>query len=299
MNGANGNAAIPASVATPTAATAAPIGGFTAASRVRPLGDGTFTADLSAEWTVGHRPHGGYLLSLLARAALQVVTAAGGQDGAAATEPLDPLVVSAQFVRPPEVGPVLLRTELRKYGRTAAVVAANLEQRGRSCVESVVTVGRMSDDSAVWTDLPDLPVKPPADALDLAAVPGASVFRLTRICEIRLDASTAGFLHGRVGDPLRLRMWARPRGEHPDPLFALVAGDISMPVTLNLGRYGWSPTVQLTALLRARPAPGWLRIEVGCRAVYGQWFDEDAVVIDSTGRLVCQCRQLALTPLER
>lgn len=299
MNGATGNTAIPASVATPTAAAAAQIGGFTSASRVRPLGDGTFTADLSAEWTVGHRPHGGYLLSMLARAALQVVAAAGGQDGTAANEPLDPLAVSAQFVRPPEVGPVLLRTELRKYGRTAAVVSANLEQRGRSCVEAVVTVGRMTDDTAVWTDLPDLPVKPPADSLDLAAVPGASVFRLSRTCEIRLDQATAGFLHGRVGDPLRLRMWARPRGEQPDPLFALVAGDISMPVTLNLGRYGWSPTVQLTALLRARPAPGWLRIEVGCRAVYGQWFDEDAVVIDSAGRLVCQSRQLALTPLER
>ncbi|HEX4721807.1 MAG TPA: acyl-CoA thioesterase domain-containing protein, partial [Pseudonocardiaceae bacterium] len=106
------------------------MGAFTSASRVRPLGDGTFTADLSAEWTVGHRPHGGYLLSMLARAALHVVTAAGGQDGGAATEPLDPLAVSAQFVRPPEVGPVLLRTELRKYGRTAAVVSANLEQRG-------------------------------------------------------------------------------------------------------------------------------------------------------------------------
>jgi hypothetical protein len=30
--------------------------------------------------------------------------------------------------------------------------------------------------------------------------------------------------------------------------------------------------------------------------VHGQWFDEDATVIDSAGRLVCQARQLALTP---
>src|SRR6266702_3183585 len=126
VNGASGQGSIPASIATPV--TAAQVGSFTAATRVRPLGDGTFTADLSGDCTVGHRPHGGYVLSLLARAALQV--------------------------------------------GTAAVVAANLEQRGRSCVESVVTVGRMAEDSAVWTDLPDLPAKPPADALDLAAVPG-------------------------------------------------------------------------------------------------------------------------------
>jgi hypothetical protein len=68
-----------------------------------------------------------------------------------------------------------------------------------------------------------------------------------------------------------------------------------MPVTFNLGRMGWSPTVQLTALLRSRPAPGWLRIQVDCRAVHGAWFDSDATVVDSTGRLVCQARQLALT----
>jgi hypothetical protein len=40
-------------------------------------------------------------------------------------------------------------------------------------------------------------------------------------------------------------------------------------------------------------------VDVTCRAVHGQWFDEDATVIDSTGRLICQSRQLALTPLER
>jgi acyl-coenzyme A thioesterase PaaI-like protein len=281
--------------ATPTVA---PASGFSTATRVRSLGDGTYTADLSPDWTVGNRPHGGFLLALLARTALQAAVEATGSDGAGA-DALDPVAVSAQFLRSPEIGPVLLRTEVRKLGRTASVLSVYLEQRGRSCVESTVTVGHVVEDPPAWTDLPDVPAKPPADALDLASVPGANAFRLSRTCEVKLDQANTGFLHGRAGDPLRLRMWVRPRGEHPDVLFGLIAGDISMPVTLNLGRYGWSPTVQLTALLRGRPAPGWLRVEVGCRAVHGQWFDEDAVVIDSAGRLICQARQLSLTPLER
>jgi acyl-coenzyme A thioesterase PaaI-like protein len=291
VSGLNGQTAGPTAVAPPAS-------GFSAASKVRSLGDGTFTADLSPDWTVGNRPHGGFLLAMLSRTALQTAASAGGADGAG-VDSLDPLAVSAQFLRSPEIGPVLLRTDVRKLGRTAAVIAVNLEQRGRSCVEAMITVGRMAEETAAWTDLPELPAKPPADALDLASVPGATAFRLSRTCEVKLDQANTGFLHGRAGDPLRLRMWARPRGEHPDVLFGLVAGDISMPVTLNLGRYGWSPTVQLTALLRGRPAPGWLRVEVGCRAVHGQWFDEDAVVIDSTGKLICQARQLALTPIER
>lgn len=271
-------------------------GTFSTASAVRPLGDGTFTVDLPPDWTVGNRPHGGFLLALLARASVCAAADAGVPDE---FEQLGPIAVSAQFLRPPEVGPVLLRTEPRKLGRTTSVFGANLEQRGRSCVESTVTVGRLAEEPVAWSDLPDIPAKPPADSIDLAAVPAANVFKLTRTCEVRLDQPNTGFLHGRTGDELRLRLWARPRGEHPDPLFALLAGDISMPLPVNLGRYGWSPTVQLTALLRSRPAPGWLRIEVTSRAVHGQWFDQDATVLDSAGRLVCQARQLALTPADR
>jgi acyl-coenzyme A thioesterase PaaI-like protein len=289
MNGLSGRAtASPSGMGHTTA--------FSTASAIRALGDGTFTADLSGDWTVGNRPHGGFLLALMGRAGVQAVAAAGGAEG---SEGVDPLVVSAQFLRPPEVGPVLLRAELRKLGRTASVVAVNLEQRGRSCVESTVTVGHLVDEAPAWTDLPELPSGPPADAVDLASLPSGNTPRLVRGCDIRIDPSTAGFLHGKVGDPLHLRLWVRPRGEQPDPLFALLSGDVSMPVTFNLGRYGWSPTVQVTTLLRGRPAPGWLRVDVSCRAVYGQWFDQDATVVDAAGRLVAQCRQLSLTPRER
>jgi hypothetical protein len=62
----------------------------------------------------------------------------------------------------------------------------------------------------------------------------------------------------------------------------------------NLGAFGWAPTVELTVLLRAVPAPGWLRVEARTHSVAGGWFDEEARAWDSTGRLVAQSRQLAL-----
>lgn len=261
-------------------------GPFTAASAVRPLGDGTFAATLPGSWTVGGKPNGGFLTALLARAA---VAAAGG------TPAPDPLTVSAQFLSAPEVGPALLRTDVRKTGSQTTVVRVHLEQRGQSCVEGVVTTGRLPRERAAWSDLPNQPAEPPGNALDMSALPMASVFRLTEGCDVRLDPNGAGFLHGQTGDPPRLRLWARPRNEQVDPLFALLVGDIAPPVTFNLGRFGWSPTVQLTALLRSRPAPGWLRLQVDCKAVHGPWFDADATVVDSTGRLICQARQLSLS----
>lgn len=262
-------------------------GPFAVASRVRPLGDGTFVAELPSTWTVGGKPHGGFLLSLLARSAIAL--------HGAGSQVVDPLAVSAQFLNPPSVGPVLLRTDVRKSGRRTTVVAVSLEQRGKSCVEGVVTTGRLPRERAVWSDLPNQSAEPPGNAIDLASLASASMFRLTSGCDVRLDPNGAGFLHGQVGDPLRLRMWVRPRGEPVDSLFSLVAGDINMPVTFNLGRFGWSPTVQMTSLVRSRPAPGWLRVLVESRAVHGPWFDSDATVVDSTGRLVCQARQLALS----
>ncbi|RZQ64460.1 thioesterase family protein [Amycolatopsis suaedae] len=254
---------------------------------MRSLGDGTFTADLRAEWSIGSHPHGGFLIALLARAAQAALHERG--------EPHpDPLVVAADFLRPPAIGPVLLRTDLARAGRRVAVVGVRLEQRGRTCVEARVTAGRLPA-RPDWTDVPAMPAEPPPGALAMGGATPEGVFHLSKGCDVRLDPATAGFLAGRTADPPRMRLWVRPREGQPDPYFALLAGDVNPPVVFNLGRSGWAPTVQLTTLLRARPAPGWLRVQVDCRAVYDAWFDSDATVVDSAGRLICQARQLALS----
>jgi hypothetical protein len=259
---------------------------FATAVAVRSLGDGTYVTDLAPEWSVGDRPHGGYLLALLSQASVH-----------ASGDHLVPLSVSAQFLRAPKVGPVLLRTELLKAGRTTTVLRAVLEQSGQVRVDSTITLGTLPDETPAWSDLPAMPVNPPPDAIDLGTSRTADFFSLSRVCDLRLDRAGAGFLTGNTSDPPRLQLWAKPRTSQPSLLFSLVAGDLTIPVTFNLGRVGWSPTVQLTALMRARPANGWLRLVVDSRAVHGPWFDEDTLVIDSTGRLVCQARQLSLSPV--
>jgi acyl-coenzyme A thioesterase PaaI-like protein len=262
---------------------------FDVASTTRSLGDGTFTAVLRPEWSIGGHPHGGFVMALLAKAALAVLQEQG-------EPPADPLAVSAEFLRPPAIGPVLLRTDVRKVGRRATVVAVRLEQRARSCVEARVTAGRLPMRRPEWTDLPTMPVEPPPSAITLSGETAEGMFNLAKGCEVRLDAATVGYLSGRTGDPPRMRLWVRPRHGLADPYFVLLAGDVNPPVVFNLGRIGWSPTVQLTSLLRTRPAPGWLRVIVDSRSVHESWFDSDATVIDSQGRLVCQARQLALAP---
>jgi hypothetical protein len=171
-----------------------------------------------------------------------------------------------------------------------------MRQEGRLVLAATVTAGRLPDDGARWSDLPEMPAEPIPEATDPRE--SGVALGVASACDLRYDTPTFAFARGEEGPPL-LRGWARPRGEPTDVLFALLAGDILAPTVFNLGGgVGWAPTVQLTALLRARPAPGWLRIEARTRALTGGWFDEDVTIVDATGRLVCQARQLALSPLQ-
>ena len=81
---------------------------FSAATALRELGGGDSATHLHPDWVVGGKPHGGYLLALLARA------------GCAGTE-LPPVAISANYLRVAQIGPVLLRTETLKEGRTVTV----------------------------------------------------------------------------------------------------------------------------------------------------------------------------------
>jgi acyl-coenzyme A thioesterase PaaI-like protein len=261
---------------------------FRRAIAIEALGEGRYAAELGPDWTVGTKAHGGILLVLLVRAGLARLEA--DVPGAAP----DPLAVAADFLRAPDPGPVELHTEVLKTGRTVSVVAVRMTQAGRAMLAATVTAGVLPDDEPLWADLPDMAAVPPADAIDPAA--RATVFGLAGSCELRFDHATAAYSRREQGPPI-IRGWTRPRDEPADVLYALLAGDILPPTVFNVaGRFGWAPTVQLTALLRAHPAEGWLRLESRSTVVAGTWFDEDVTVVDARGRLICQARQLALSP---
>ncbi|HNM85616.1 MAG TPA: thioesterase family protein, partial [Mycobacterium sp.] len=136
----------------------------------------------------------------------------------------------------------------------------------------------------------------PPDGLE-AIGPGhpmAEINHLAAGCDIRPDLASV-WTHEPGRSPVP-RVWVRPRDEPTDPLFALLAGDISMPVTFAVGRTGWAPTVQMTAYLRGLPADGWLRVICTTTQIGQTWFDADHTVVDSAGTVVVQTRQLAMVP---
>lgn len=265
-----------------------PIPLFSDVMALRPVdgAPGHYDSNLNAHWTIGPKPHGGVMIAMCAGAARE---AYGG--GA------QPVAVSANFLSAPDPGPVRLVTTLRKRGRRIGLLDVELVQGDKSCVHAVVTMGQPEHDARpLFSQNPVTGLMPPEPPADLMAIgpghPAAEINNLARGCDIHplVVESVVD------GAPPIFQIWVRPKVGVVDELFALMCGDISLPVPYAVGRRGWAPTVQLTAYLRGIPADGWLRVVCSTAEIGEDWFDEDHTVVDSTGRIVVQTRQLALVP---
>ncbi|MBF6060130.1 thioesterase family protein [Nocardia terpenica] len=266
-----------------------------------PSGNGRYRGVIDPIWTVGKKLHGGTMVAASAAAATRRLGALAPELAA-----MFPIAASTDFLGAPDPGEVDYEVRIRKTGRQICLVDVDLVQDGRTLVHSAVTLGHLDDAAPVYApdSYTDMPAEPPADSI--AYAPDNPMGRLVHVAEgasVAIDRGWARFLDGEQGEP-RLRVWIRPRaGDEQDPdvsaYFAMMAGDMSPPVPMNLGRFGWAPTVQLTTYLRRRPAPGWLRIIATTHEIGERMFDEDQLVLDSTGAVVAQSRQLALIPLPR
>ena len=86
------------------------------------------------------------------------------------------------------------------------------------------------------------------------------------------------------GPRAELRGWSRfADGREPDALSLLFSVDAMPPATLMIGSTGWVPTLQMSAYVRARPAPGWLGIRMTAGLVADGMVDETCVLWDSRG----------------
>ena len=191
-------------------------------------------------------------------------------------------------------------------GRRVSLVDVELKQGARTgdewqktAVRAVLTMAAPEHDVAPLLSMnPVVPLMTPEPPPGLAPIgpghPMADIVHLAHGCDIRPSLTTMA--PRADGGPPVIEYWVRPKEGPVDSLFALLCGDVSAPVTFAVNRFGWAPTVQLTAYLRAIPADGWLRVMCTTMQIGQDWFDEDHVVVDCEGRIVVQSRQLAMVP---
>jgi acyl-coenzyme A thioesterase PaaI-like protein len=247
---------------------------------------GRFTADVHPEWTIAGKPNGGYLLAMLGRAAASMSSHG------------DPIAASATYLRAPDPGPVAIDTELLREGRSTSQIRTRLTQGDQICVEAIVTVSELQPDVTPDWDhgLPPEPERTPfAECVRLLPVPGAPVrVALQEQVEVRLEPRSTGFLSGQPAGSGELAGWlALLDGKDFDPISLLFAVDAFPPGTLDIHMSGWVPTLELSAYVRALPAPGPVRVLQKALLIEAHRVDELCYVWDSTGRLVAQASQLA------
>jgi Thioesterase-like superfamily len=258
---------------------------FSEVTRLVPSGDGSFDVSVSSAWTIGGKPNGGYLLSMLGRAAVAV----GPHEHV--------MAASAHFLHSPDPGPAKVEAEILRSGRSASQVAARLFQDGRRCVEALVTTTAIGAHTVPYWDagVPEPGRLSIADCRRLVPeAPGGLRIAILEQVEVRLEPASMGFTTGRPSGRGELRGWlSLPEGEPFDPVSLLYAVDGFPPGTFDVEFAGWVPTFELTVYVRALPAEGPVRILQKARLVEGHTLDEACFVWDASGRLVAQGVQLA------
>ncbi|MEU3214498.1 thioesterase family protein [Streptomyces sp. NPDC006971] len=255
--------------------------------------EGVYDAELSAGWTIIHAVNGGYLLAMLGRAL-----------GDALPHP-DPFSISAHYLTASVPGPAVIRTQTVRTGRTLSTGQASLFQYAEDGTETerirvIATYGDLDTLSEEVRTSAKPPAIPPVEHClgpgdGPAPIPGSSAIA-DRI-DIKLDPATVGWAVGAPSGKGEMRGWfGLADGRDPDPLSLLLTVDALPPTAFELGLKGWTPTVELTAHVRCRPAPGPLRVSITTRNLAGGFLEEDADVWDSADRLVAQSRQLARAP---
>lgn len=264
---------------------------FRNATAVSPTGsvDGastTFDGAIHEGWDIRGNANGGYLLAIAARA---MQTACDRPDIA---------TISAHFLAPGSVGPVDLETTIVKNGKRFATVTGSMRREGKPMLQAI---GAFTDHTGAAQSLtrvesvaPDLP--PIEECIHIKGGDGFPPEAMNRV-SLHLHPEDV-FWVGEPSGNLVIRGWFDLLDGEPIDSIALLLGLDIFPPTAFPGRLpvSWVPTVEMTAHVRGRPAPGPLRCQFSTRFVSGGFLEEDGEIWDSTGTLVAQSRQLALVP---
>jgi acyl-CoA thioesterase len=247
------------------------------------VGPELFRADVSERWNVLRGPNGGYLAALL----LETMQHRLGDDSRRAR------VLSAHFPKVPAPGPVEIRTQLTRSGRSMSWLGAELWQGDELCVAARAAFsGEWPSIEYDKTSAPVVPEHAQAAPFLEGLPPFAKHYQYRSL--FATPISNGG--HDAVGGYIRLREPEIYRA----PLLAALS-DAWFPSTFALDpRPTMGATIDLTVHFRDYAALDRLDPTVEILAVFRSrlategFFEEDGELWSPEGKLLAQSRQLAI-----
>lgn len=248
--------------------------------RIERIDEAHFRGTVTDRWTTLAQPNGGYILGF-ALAALR----------ASLPQP-DPLTSTTHFLRPAVPGPVDIEVDVARVGKSLSTATAKLIQGGKEIVRTLATFGDVGEDSPRHrtTAPPELP------EFDAMPDPGRPLSHMPAIAgrfKNRVMPEAFGWMRGQPSGRTEKLGYLVFADERPVDTFCLpVLADCLPPSIGNVVPTAFTPTVEITVHVRARPAPGPIRARFVTRELAHGYFEEDGELWDVRGELVAMSRQL-------
>lgn len=175
-------------------------------------------ATIDPVFTIGPKVHGGSLQMVAVGAARAAFAELARASVATGESGLMPVAIASDYLSAPDPGVVDIDVTVRKHGRTVAVLAVDIGQRGRTMVSSTVTLayaGTGEPGHRAPTGVDDVPVAPPADGVSVDEAPMRDIVHFGPALDMVLDPLTFPVMRGQTG-PARIVGWARPKGAEPE-----------------------------------------------------------------------------------
>lgn len=244
-----------------------------------------FRSRISERYNIGPIPNGGYVMTVALAAMLKKFPGR------------EPLTTTTHYLRPTAVGDIDVLVEIVKRGKRYDTAAARLVQNGKECARVLATFGSFDDVPANAVNAVTGGPPSMAPVSDAVSIPAPDWFSIGKQLEERFDPTTAGFLSGKGNGVAKITGYVRFfDGRNADPLSLPLFCDAMPPPIFQIVPNRWTPTLELTVHVRARPATGWLRFKFESRFIFGGLLEEDGEIWDEKNQLVAQSRQLSQMP---
>jgi hypothetical protein len=249
--------------------------------RIIPVDDKSYKTTVAGNWSINGTPDGGYLMALLARAAMERSDKRGLS------------VLTANFIARSEPGPAALIVEKMGATRNFDRWQVSLVQGEVETLRSMVTLTDPSPGQAGRRYEKAAPVLATAETcIKFGQMPGYTLFENM---DVLLDPNCSGWIAGDLAERSELRGWIKFTDDRPfdPPALMLIADAFPPPIFVSQGMVAWVPTIEMSVNIRNLPATRWLKCVFRSRFLNGGMVEEDGEIWDEAGELVAISRQVA------
>jgi acyl-CoA thioesterase len=203
-----------------------------------------------------------------------------------------PRSLTLHYLAPPAEAQIDVATEIVRAGRSATFLRITMGQEDKPVVLALAVCGAWYDDAPSWSDLdqPDLPPREECILIDPSR---------TGVPPLQGRYETYIATRDPEARPIQVDGYIRTREPHPADHVALAAISDAFipPAFFRTHEPIIVPTLELTIHFRGAPPEGehpWIHGTFVSRVAGGGVCEEDGELWSEDGRLLVQCRQLAL-----